>query len=1072
MIKLIMRLPACLIVSALILSGCTESLRKAHHASRAEKFYQAGDWDQAKIEYLKVIQADPKNAQAYARVGQMWADEGAAIRAGAFLLRARDLAPNDNGNRLQLAKVYQAVGQVREATNEANTVLKEEPGNGTALLVYSQSAVRPDASPSPQAVLDGFPNKESASWKLASAIQALRKRDLTTAERLLEEAKTADPKLPDVRSAMAVLALSKKDTNRAKEELKAAADLTPARSREKRSYAEFLVQSGLRDEAVAYAKSLTEKARDFVGAWIVQAEVALANKKYEEADSILGNVFSRDPDNLDGKLLKAQVLLAQKAVKPAIDLLQSLDRMYPNSSPVKFRLANAYVQAGDLAQAMTALDQVLGLNPTNREAALLLAQLKIQSGSAMSAIPGLEAMVREQGDNTAALFILTSAYQAAGRAEDGANLMREQLKKTPGDANAHFVLGLILSGQKKGAEARKEFEQVLAINPQNAAAADQLLSLDLQDGNTAQAQARADAFRTSTPNSAAGYILQARALLAEKKYDEGEKALQQAIEKDPNSTTAYNLLVGLYLSKNELPQAVAQLNTVLQKNPDNPSVLTLIGLVQTQMQDFKNAQATYEKVLVLNPNSVVALNNLASLYTEKIPNLSRAGELARRAHDLAADNGPVADTLGWILYMQKDYAQAVELLRQAAAKTPVSAETLFHLGMAEYMMGRTSEAKGAFERALATPGEFPSKELANQQLASLQQGSVPGAELSAADLEKASASSDPVALRRAAVTYEKQGNPQKAAAAYEKAFAANPRLSEIPFALANLYAGPLHDNDRALIFAKKARELNPSDPKTTAAVGKIALRAGNNSWAYSLLQEGVRQSPDDMSLLHDFGWAAYNLGKLEEAKSAMTRVASGRDETVGGDAKRFLLLLPLDTLQKDTPASPQVDESLSSDKNYVPALMAQAAAFLRKGDPKSAGDIYNSLLQRLPDFAPAQKRLAAIYATDPAMLDKAADLAARARRSLGDDAELAGVNGLIAYQRKDFPRAMQALQAAAAKAPLDAESLFYLGMSQQAAGRKAEAQESLTKSLAAGLAGPHTDEARRALAELQANKSS
>jgi len=90
---------------AVLLPGCTKSLKKSHYLSRGEKDFRAGAYDNAKIDYLKVLQVDPTNAVAYARLGQMWWEEGAPFRAGAFLQKAAELAPHDTENRLRLAKV-------------------------------------------------------------------------------------------------------------------------------------------------------------------------------------------------------------------------------------------------------------------------------------------------------------------------------------------------------------------------------------------------------------------------------------------------------------------------------------------------------------------------------------------------------------------------------------------------------------------------------------------------------------------------------------------------------------------------------------------------------------------------------------------------------------------------------------------------------------------------------------------------------------------------------------------------------------------------------------------------------
>ena len=68
---------------------------------------------------------------------------------------------------------------------------------------------------------------------------------------------------------------------------------------------------------------------------------------------------------------------------------------------------------------------------------------------------------------------------------------------------------------------------------------------------------------------------------------------------------------------------------------------------------------------------------------------------------------------------------------------------------------------------------------------------------------------DPVSQMLLGEAYEKQGASDKAAAAFEQAVKLNPKLASGVTKLAQLYAGPLRNKEKALAYAKKARELAP-----------------------------------------------------------------------------------------------------------------------------------------------------------------------------------------------------------------------------------------------------------------------
>src|SRR6266496_3318122 len=121
--------------------------------------------------------------------------------------------------------------------------------------------------------------------------------------------------------------------------------------------------------------------------------------------------------------------------------------------------------------------------------------------------------------------------------------------------------------------------------------------------------------------------------------------------------------------------------------------------------------------------------------------------------------------------------------------------------------------------------------------------------------------------------------------------------------------------------------------------------------------------------------------------------------------------------------------------------MAQAALDEQRAQPKQAAEIYTT---------------AAAY-----------DLAAKARKTLPDDAELAELLGRLSYEKKEYQRAIQLLQESARKRALNANSLFYLGMSQLQIRQKTEARDVLNQALVGGLQEPLASEARHALADLQ-----
>jgi tetratricopeptide (TPR) repeat protein len=297
----------------------------------------------------------------------------------------------------------------------------------------------------------------------------------------------------------------------------------------------------------------------------------------------------------------------------------------------------------------------------------------------------------------------------------------------------------------------------------------------------------------------------------------------------------------------------------------------------------------------------------------------------------------------------------------------------------------------------------------------------------------------------------------------------NPRFITAVVKLAEIYSNDLNDQEKALEYAKSARDLSPGDAHISLLVGRIAYKAANYTWAYSLLKQASDVLPRDPEALHALGWAAFSLGKIVEATDCMERVARMAPAgPLAEDARRWLALMQIGGDGSPAKAaSEELDRALKTDPNYAPALLAQAVIAANNGDANRAITLYQQVLTRFPEYAPAQKRLAMLYAQVPAELPKAYEFASKARKGLPDDVELTRILAEISYQRKDYVRALEFLSEAARKEPLDANHLYYLGICSLQTKDLDHARAALNQALANGLQDPLASDAKRALQDIK-----
>ena len=158
------------------------------------------------------------------------------------------------------------------------------------------------------------------------------------------------------------------------------------------------------------------------------------------------------------------------------------------------------------------------------------------------------------------------------------------------------------------------------------------------------------------------------------------------------------------------------------------------------------------------------------------------------------------------------------------------------------------------------------------------------------------------------------------------------------------------------------------------------------------------------------------------------------------------------------------DKILRDEPNYIPGLVVQGISARAKGEIEEAMRCFYLVLAQYPNFAPAQKELAGLHLLSPTPdLEKAHELAAKAREALPDDPETAKTFGIINYLRDEPEYAALLLNESNQAKPLDATGLFYLGMARSKSGDAPGGTTILMQALEAGLTSTLEDEAKAAL---------
>jgi tetratricopeptide (TPR) repeat protein len=135
-------------------------------------------------------------------------------------------------------------------------------------------------------------------------------------------------------------------------------------------------------------------------------------------------------------------------------------------------LAQAYYRAGDLGKAIAMLESVIAADPSNVPEQVLLANLYLQNGQLDKGRALLEKLPPSAITDPGAYINVGILFLNKNNPTDAVTYFSKAIDMNAKAGDAFYYRGLAYTHLKKTAEARSDFEQVLALAPDSPEAKD------------------------------------------------------------------------------------------------------------------------------------------------------------------------------------------------------------------------------------------------------------------------------------------------------------------------------------------------------------------------------------------------------------------------------------------------------------------------------------------------------------------------------------------------------------------------------------------------------------------------
>ena len=371
--------------------------------------------------------------------------------------------------------------------------------------------------------------------------------------------------------------------------------------------------------------------------------------------------------------LSALPALAQDAKLKA---LQSAVQANPNVSDNHFNLGLEYFNRGQYEVALPEFERASKLNSKDLQAKEMYeftkAFLAYNQGNFSEAAKGFSDTLRDNPKNVNAAQLLGVTYikmKDFGKAEKALGDYISQFPQKDAQVNGNLNLAKIFVEQKRFPEALTALQKVLALDPKNFEALNNLGVANFQTGDFGKA---AEAWKKSTASM-------------KKDADPQEKA------------RVYKYLGFSFYRSGALQAAIESYGQSLQYNPNDADVLYNLGVADLDNNSFDDAASSFAKAFAKNPSdSNAALGQAQAIDAAINSHLEKGSSfLVNSEYSRAISE--------WkrVLDYQPDHAEAKAFIADAEKKLSVEVGRLYESGRSAARAGNTQQALGQWNSALA-----------------------------------------------------------------------------------------------------------------------------------------------------------------------------------------------------------------------------------------------------------------------------------------------------------------------------------------------------------------------------------
>lgn len=619
------------VLMAVSLAACGGAQsRYASHMKRGKQYLTQGNLDKARLEFRNALQIEPKSADALYFNGQV-AERLGNVRSAFGLYQAAieaqpDLVPAISS----LGSIYVVGGVPEKAMELLKPALAKHPDNAGLLVVRAAArlALKDPSGARADAVrtLQLDPRNDKAVGLLAGLDRD--SGNFRAAISLVTDAVRHTPRSTELREVLASLYFDDKRPDQGEQQLRELIELQPHALQYRYDLAHELVRGHQVDAAQRVLEDAVNAAPESDEPKISLVDFITVQRSAAEGEKALRDFIARAPDDYDLRLGLGQMLEREGHTADAVRTYQEiveLDGDHSHGLAARVRMAQLDAAQGHYDAALQLVSEVLRWDTNNTDALALRGDIRAQRNDLAGAIADLRAVLHDQPDAVSVRSTLARAYIANGQPALAEETLRTAMDSAPTDVAIRIQLAELLALTHRADQAVTLLEGTMKLAPTDAAVHEALTRAYLAKGDLSAAGKAAEDLESLRPKAAIGYYLAGLVAKADKRPNDAEQALEQALVLQPGALDALETLTHLELSRNEGARAIAQAQSAVDRDPKNPLPLNLLGDLYFATHDLPHAEQAFNQTIGLAPHWVVPYRSLA---LAKLASHDTAGAIA------------------------------------------------------------------------------------------------------------------------------------------------------------------------------------------------------------------------------------------------------------------------------------------------------------------------------------------------------------------------------------------------------------------------------------------------------------